>query len=172
MKSSMTTRLTDTSAPNFCLPSVDSLVCLSDYTGRRHVLLYFMSRFTSSLAWHGVITLGNMYDSLQGQDTEVLVIGRGDYLGPATKLAAELGLPFLFLIDINGEVFYQYGLDEIGRGPLPGASVIVDKQNVVRYVYLGTPPGNILDLTRLMIGLERLDFCLPLAPSVELCRSV
>lgn len=172
MKSSITTRLTDTSAPNFCLPSVDSLVCLSDYTGRRHVLLFFMSRFTSSFAWRGVITLGTKYDSLRAQEVEVLVIGWGGYLGPATRFAAELGLPFLFLSDINGEVFYQYGLDEIGRGLLPSASVIVDKQNVVRTVYLGAPPDDILDVTRLMNAFKHLDFCLPLAPSVELCRSV
>jgi peroxiredoxin len=113
-----------------------------------------------------------MYDSLRAQDVEVLVIGWGGYLGPATRFAAELGLPFLFLNDLNGEVFYQYGLDEIGCGPLPSASVIVDKQNVVRTIYLGALPDDILDVTRLMNGLEHLDFGLPLAASVDLCRSV
>jgi peroxiredoxin len=170
MKSSITTSLTGKLAPNFCLPSVGGHVCLSDYTGRRHVLLYFMSRFANSVAWRGVIGLGAMYDSLQAQETEVLVIGQGGYLGPATRLAAKLGLPFLFLSDLGGEVFRRYGLVEIGRRPPPVATVLVDKQNIIRYVYLGVPPGAIIGATCPMNILERLD--LPFAPCVELYRSV
>jgi peroxiredoxin len=172
MKSSITTSLTGKLAPNFCLPSVSGQVRLSDYTGRRNVLLYFMSRFANSLAWRGVISLDAMYDSLQAQDTKALVIGQGGYLGPATRLAAELGLPFLFLSDLGGEVFRRYGLAEIGRRPPPVATVLVDKQNIIRYVYLGVPPGAIIDATCLMNILGRLDFPLPLAPCVELYRSV
>ena len=114
MKSRIATRMTGTLAPNFCLPSVRGRVCLSDYTGRRHVVLYFMPSFTSSRAWRGAIALGGLYDSLQARNTDVLVIGRGGYLRPATRLAAELGLPFLFLSDTDGMVSCLYGLDEVG----------------------------------------------------------
>lgn len=172
MRSRFVMRLTGTLAPNFCLPSVRGRVCLSDFTGRRNAVLYFMSRFANSLAWRGAITLGGLYGSLQARDTEVLVIGRGGNLRPATRLAAELSLPFLFLSDSSGEVSCLYGLDEIGREPPPVATVLVDKQNIVRYVHLGAPPGNILDGSGLMKALERLDFYLPPTPGIDLCRSV
>jgi peroxiredoxin len=172
MKSRNATRMTGTAAPIFCLSSVHGRVCLSDYTGRRHVALYFMPSFTSSLAWRGIVALGGLYDSLQARDAEVLVIGRGGYLRQATRLAADLELPFLFLSDKDGKVSSLYGLDGIGRGPPPTASFLVDKQNIIRYVGLGTPSGGRLDVTGLMNAVERLSFYLPPAPRVGLCRSV
>lgn len=172
MKSRIATRMTGTLAPNFCLPSVRGRVCLSDYTGRRHVVLYFMPSFTSSRAWRGAIALGGLYDSLQARNTDVLVIGRGGYPGSATRLAAELGLPFLFLSDTDGTVSRLYGLDEFGRGPPSAVTVLVDKQDIVRYVYLGATSGDVLDGAGLMSALECQGFYLPPAPSVDFCRPV
>lgn len=172
MKSRITTSMVGQTAPNFCLPSAGGRVCLADYSGRRHIILYYMPRFASTLAWRGAIALGGLYDSLQARDIEVLVIGRGDYLRPATRFAAGLGLPFLFLNDAAGTVFRLYGLDEIGRAPPTAVTIVVDKRNVVRFVYRGNPPGEVVDTGRLMSAVKWLDFYQPLAPSINLCRPV
>ena len=170
MRNPTTKHITGALAPNFCLPSARGRVCLSDYNGRRHVVLYFMSRFASSLAWRGAIALGGLFGSLQPRDIEVLVIGRGGYLRPATRLAAELGLPFLFLSDPEGEVWRLYGLEEAGIGPPPAVTVLVDKRSIVRYKDVGASPADIVDIGGLMKAIERLDFYLPPVPSFDFCR--
>jgi peroxiredoxin len=170
MRSRKSKQITATSAPNFCLPSARGRVCLSDYSGRRPVVLYFMSRFASSLAWRGAIALGGLIGSLQPREVEVLVIGRGGYLRPATRLAAELGLPFQFLSDREGEVSRLYGLEETLNGSPPAVTLLVDKGNIVRYSYVGAPSAGIVDTGGLMKAIERLEFYRPAAPSFDLCR--
>jgi len=170
MRSRTTKHVSGALAPNFCLPSAHGRVCLSDYSGRRHVVLYFMPRFASSLAWRGLIALGGLFDSLQPRDIEVLVIGRGRYLQPATRLATGLGLPFLFLVDTEGKVWRLYGLVEAGNGPPPAVTVLVDKRNIVRYKYVGAPAADIVDADGLMKAIERLDFYLSPVPSFDFCR--
>ena len=172
MKNRISKCMTGAIAPNFCLPSARGRVCLSHYNGRRHVVLYFMPRFASSLAWRGAIALGELYGSLQPRDIEVLVLGRGDYLRPATRLAAELGLPFLFLNDIEGKVAHLYGLEETGRRPPPSVTILVDKRNIVRYVHIGALSADIVDTVGLTKAIERLDFYLAPVPSFDLCRPV
>ena len=161
--------ITGIPAPNFCLPSAHGRVCLSDYSGRWHVVLYFIPRFASSLAWRGLMALGGLFASLQPRELEVLVIGRGRYLRPATRLATGLGLPFLFLNDTEGKVSCLYGLEETDIRPSPAVTVLVDKRNRVRYVDVGSPAPDIVDTGELMRAIERLDFYLPPSPSFDLC---
>ena len=64
------------------------------------------------------------------------------------------------------------GLDEFGRGPPSAVTVLVDKQDIVRYLYLGATSGDVLDGAGLMSALECQGFYLPPAPSVDFCRPV
>jgi peroxiredoxin len=150
-----TDRMIGTVAPNLCLPSLDGpslhgRVCLSDFAGRRHVVLYFMPRFTSSAAWRGAVALGRLQNALQKENTIVLLIGRGGYLRPATKLAAELDLPFTVLADEEWEAACRYGLDEEALPHPAVATFLVDEWGIVRHADIGAHPGALFDAPRLM----------------------
>lgn len=159
-------------APNFCLPSVDGpsidspsfhdRVCLSDFAGRRHVVLYFMPRFTSSAAWRGAIALARLQNELRRENTTVLLIGRGGYLRPAARLAAELGLPFTVLADEEGATACRYGLDEAAL-PFPEVAVfLVDKWGAVRHADVASLPHMLIDASGLLGALNRLEARAPL----------
>jgi peroxiredoxin Q/BCP len=148
-------------APNFCLPSIDGLslhgrVCLSDFAGRRHVILYFMPRFTSSVAWRGAVALGHLQDALRKADATVLLIGRGGYLRPAARLAAELDLPFTLLADEDGTAACRYGLDEGALGTTAAATFLVDRWGTLRHVDVDPLPAAFFNTAGLMRALGRL----------------
>ncbi len=153
-------------APNFCLPSVDGpsidgrslhgRICLSDFAGRRHVVLFFMPRFTSSVAWRGALALGQLQDALRKADTVVLLIGRGGYLRPAARLAAELGLPFRVLADEERAAASRYGLDEGALGTAAAATFLVDRWGTLRYADVVPLPTTVFNAAALMRALGRL----------------
>jgi peroxiredoxin len=167
-----------TVAPNFCLPSVDGpsvdgpsidgpslhgRVCLSDFAGRQHVILYFMPRFTSSVAWRGAIALGQLQDALRKADTTVLLIGRGGYLRPAARLAAEIGLPFRVLADEDGTAACRYGLDEEAHAAGTATIFLVDRWGTLRHAEVGPLPGAVFNAAGLMRALGRLRDQAPMA---------
>lgn len=99
--------------------------------------------------------LGRLYDELQAQDTEVLVIGGGDQPS-ATKLKKSLKLPSPVLADSDSEVYLSYGLDKAMWVIQRSASILVDKQGVVRYFHKATNPNDSVDKDELLQAIAKL----------------
>ena len=73
-------------APDFTLSSAtDEKITLSDYRDNKNIVLYFMREFTWMQCRSYSVQLARSYETLQEQDTEVLVIG-----GTASGICAGL----------------------------------------------------------------------------------
>lgn len=99
--------------------------------------------------------LARAYESLQEQDTEVLVIGGGSVKN-AANLVKTYKLPFPVLADPDRAVYLSYGLDKAMFVIQRSASIIINKQGIVSYFHKSTNPMVWLDkesVTQLLAGL-------------------
>jgi len=90
------------------------------------------------------VQLARAYETLQAQDTEVLVIGGGKPKD-AASLVRTYKLPFPVLADPDRAVYLSYGLDKAMFVIQRSASIIVNKQGVVGYFHKTTNPMEWLD---------------------------
>lgn len=88
---------------------------------------------------HHASQLGGLYDELQAQDTEILVIGGGNQ-SDAAKSKKSLTLPCPVLADSDREVYLSYGLDKAMWVIQWSASLSIHKQGNVRYFHKATNP--------------------------------
>lgn len=146
-------------APDFTLTSnTGQTVNLSDYHGNKNVILYFMREFSCAQCQQHTIHLKMLYPDLVAKDTEVLVIGGGNSRD-AARLARTFELPFTVLADSERMVYMAYNLDKVAWAIQRSATVLVDKQGIVRYLHRATNPSNSLDQIRLMqeVNMLRVD---------------
>ncbi|HEX6305401.1 MAG TPA: redoxin domain-containing protein [Anaerolineales bacterium] len=83
--------------------------------------------------------LVQLYPQFRSAGAEVLVI-LGERLGRARRYAEILNTPFPVLADLEREVYAQFGLEKSFLVIQRTASVIVDRQGVIRYVKRATNP--------------------------------
>jgi peroxiredoxin len=83
--------------------------------------------------------LGRLYPQLQSAGAEVVVI-LGSTLEQAKAYAESLHTPFPVLADPEREVYRKFGLDKAVGIIQRTASVIVDRQGIVRYIKRATNP--------------------------------
>ena len=93
--------------------------------------------------------LGRLYDELQSQQTDVLVIGGGKQ-AKAEALKKSLKLPYPVLADSDRSVYLSYGLDKAILVVQRSASILVDKQGVVRYFNKVANPNNSVNKDELL----------------------
>lgn len=72
-------------------------------------------------------------------ETEVLVIGGGE-LEDAKRVARLTNAPFPVLADKRRVIYEKYGLDKIVWAWQRSATIIVDKNGIVRYFHRATNP--------------------------------
>lgn len=101
------------------------------------------------------VQLGRVDDDLQSWDTTVLVIGGGSQ-EEAARLARTLKLPFPVLADAGRGIYQRYGLDKVLFVIQRSATVLVDKQGIVRYIHRATNPNAALDEAELLREVEKL----------------
>ncbi len=141
-------------APDFALPNqVRESVRLSDFRGRRHVVLAFHPLAFTPICSAQARSYEQEHGALAGLDAEVLVISTDN--GPSKRAwADELGTTVQMLSDFfpQGEVSRAYGV--MGDyGLSERALVVVDKQGVVRWakhygMEVQPPIGDVLDALR------------------------
>lgn len=83
--------------------------------------------------------LVQLYPQFRSAGAEVLVI-LGERLDRARRYAEILNTPFPVLADLEREVYAQFGLEKSFLVIQRTASVIVDRQGVIRYVKRATNP--------------------------------
>lgn len=99
-----------------------------------------------------VAQLGRMYEDFQAAGAEVIVI-LGDTPERAIKYAEQLKVPFPVLADPERRVYQALDLNKVAFVIQRTASVIVDREGVIRYVKRATNP-----MTWLQESLELLEF--------------
>jgi peroxiredoxin len=83
--------------------------------------------------------LGRLYKEFQAASCEILLI-LGDPLEKARRYAESLHLPFPVLADPDRNVYHRYGLEKAMIFIQRTASVVIDKNGVIRYMKSTTNP--------------------------------
>ena len=122
-------------APDFTLPSqMGDNVTLSEYFGKKNVVLYFYPKDESLGCTREACTFRDSYDVFTNLGAEVLGLS-GQSVESHKSFATHHGLPFLLLSDVDNKVRQLYGVPAT-MGIIPGrVTFIIDKKGVVRHVF-------------------------------------
>jgi peroxiredoxin Q/BCP len=145
-------------APGFALPyaTKDSIsrtpVSLSDFVGKRMVVLAFYPADWSTGCTKEVCAMRDNFAALQALDAEVLAIS-GDYVWSHHEWAKSLNLPFKLLSDHAHLVAKLYGSYNEKSMYNRRTIVVVDKQGNILYSNLAYSVGDLKDFEKLKSAL-------------------
>ncbi|MBI5835880.1 MAG: peroxiredoxin [Candidatus Eisenbacteria bacterium] len=123
-------------APDFELPGTGGETFrLSDYRGKKNVLLVFYPLDWSPVCSNQLPALQGDKGRFDGLDTQVLGISV-DSRWSHDAFSRSLGLGFPLLADIHRSVLRQYGMLREKDNISERALLIVDKKGVVRYRHI------------------------------------
>jgi len=122
-------------------------VRLSEWRGRKHVLLFFPLAFSSTCTTE-MCTMAEDYSSYQQLGVEVIGLSvDSPYVNQ--KFAESCNARFPILSDFNKEAAKAYEVLRPALGELRGvserAAFVVDANGIVRYAWVGENPGLLPD---------------------------
>ncbi len=126
--------------PDFQLPDITNgtVVKLSDYRGKKPVLLSFTRIFTEKnycpFCYPHIKSLNQNYEQFQKRGIEVLMITSTDER-QSQIVVKDLSLKMPLLSDPSCRVFRTYQVGQALGAPLP-AQFVLDKQGKLRYKHL------------------------------------
>ena len=122
-------------APDFRLPALrGGEVALSDFRGKKNVVLFFYPRDESPGCTVEACTFRDAYEGFVEAGAEVIGIS-SDSVDKHASFAARHNLPMQLVSDAGGKVRSSYGVKST-LGMIPGRETfIIDKQGVVRHVF-------------------------------------
>jgi peroxiredoxin Q/BCP len=122
-------------APDFTLPSqLGDDVTLSEYFGKKNVVLYFYPKDESPGCTREACTFRDSYEELTSLGAEVLGVS-SQSVDSHKSFATHHGLPFLLLSDAGNKVRKLYGVPST-MGIIPGrVTYIIDEKGVVRHIF-------------------------------------
>jgi len=122
-------------APDFELPtSSGEKVRLSDYFGKKTVVLYFYPKDFSPGCTKEACAFRDSYELFKDAGAEVIGVS-SDTEESHNMFTIKLGLPFQLLSDEGGEVRRLYGVPS-SLGMIPGrVTYVIDKEGIVRYIF-------------------------------------
>jgi peroxiredoxin Q/BCP len=122
-------------APDFALPDRSgTTVRLSDYRGKKAVVLYFYPKDDTPGCTKEACSFRDQYEVFKDAGAEVIGIS-SDSAESHAKFASKYQLPFVLVADQGGSVRKQYGVPAT-LGLLPGrVTFVIDPQGVVRHVF-------------------------------------
>jgi len=139
-------------APDFKLLATNGQeISLSDFRGKQNVIVFFIRETTCPQCRTHVAHLGRMYSQFREAGTEVIVIlGEGEE--KAREYAESIGLPFPILCDPDRAIYHLYELEKYFLLFQRTASLVVDKDGIVRYLKRTTVPNVWLQESRELLG--------------------
>lgn len=139
-------------APDFSLLATHGQqVSLASFRGKKNVIVFFIRETTCPQCRTHVAQLGRMYSQFQEAETEVIVI-LGEGTEKAKEYADSIGLPFPILCDPDRAVYNLYELEKYFLLFQRTASLVVDKDGIVRYLKRTTVPNVWLQESRELLG--------------------
>ncbi len=97
------------------------------------ILFFFMERFSNSRSWRSAMKLAAHNNWFDDHNIIVILVGDGEHLMPANRLADEMGLPFLLLADHTGALWRRFARSEFKSLQRRDAYVLVDLCGRVQY---------------------------------------
>ncbi|MBN8580836.1 MAG: peroxiredoxin family protein [Anaerolineae bacterium] len=139
-------------APDFKLLATNGQnVSLTDFRGKNNVIVFFIRETTCPQCRTHVAQLGRMYEQFKEAGAEVIVI-LGEDTEKAKEYADGIGLPFPILCDPDRAVYNLYELEKYFLLFQRTASLVVDKDGIVRYLKRTTVPNVWLQESRELLG--------------------
>ncbi|KPL01913.1 MAG: hypothetical protein AMJ73_09520 [candidate division Zixibacteria bacterium SM1_73] len=153
-------------APDFNLKDSDSKsIRLSDFLGRKNLLLFFDQGKRCKFCLDWVTELAQAYDRIRSKNAEILSISP-DEIWTSQKLKKEKKIEFPILKDDKdakggsrrAKASELYGVDiSKSEGPdLYPAIFIIDKRGIIRFKKICTHPAKKLTVDKLLCELEKL----------------
>lgn len=135
MKRSATSVQVGDRAPDFTLPAQSGeSVRLSDYLGRKVVVLYFYPKDNTRGCTAEACAFRDSYEVFTEAGAEVIGVS-SDSVESHVKFSDRHRLPFTLLADKGGAVRKLYGVPT-SLGVLPGrVTYVIDRQGTVRHVF-------------------------------------
>ena len=139
-------------APDFKLRATNGQeVALSDFRGKSNVILFFIRETSCAQCRTHVTQLGRMQEQFREAGAEIIVI-LGNDLDTTKEYADSIGLPFPILSDPDRHVYNLYELEKYFLLFQRTASLVIDKDGLVRYLKRTTVPNVWLQETRELYG--------------------
>ncbi|MCL4273811.1 MAG: redoxin domain-containing protein [Anaerolineales bacterium] len=139
-------------APDFKLPATNGQeIALTDFRGKANVIVFFIREYTCMQCRSHVSQLGKLYEQFKEAGAEIIVI-LGEGVEKARKYAESIKLPFPILSDPDRAVYNLYELEKYFLLYQRTASLVVDKDGVVRYLKRTTIPNVWLQESRELYG--------------------
>jgi peroxiredoxin len=139
-------------APNFNLLATNgNQISLSDFRGKTNVIVFFIRETSCWQCRTHVTQLGKMYDQFREAGTEIVAI-LGEDVEKSREYANGIGLPFPILADPDRAVYHLYELEKYFLLFQRTASLVVDKDGLVRYLKRTTVPNVWLQESRELYG--------------------
>ena len=130
-------------APGFSLPDADmEMVKLSDFKGRKNVVLYFCPRDDTPGCTMQAIDFTDLEQEFSELDTVVLGVSKDDCLSHAA-FRDKHGLAVRLLADTEGEACEKYKVwqekdkDGVKRMGIVRSTFLIDKQGKLRHALYG-----------------------------------
>ncbi len=122
-------------APDFELPSSQGgNVRLSDFRGKKHVVVYFYPKDETPGCTAEACSFRDSYEDFTAAGAEVIGIS-SDSAASHERFASRHRLPFHLLSDQGGKVRAAWGVKST-LGLLPGrVTFLIDKAGIVRHVF-------------------------------------
>ncbi|KXK13135.1 MAG: alkyl hydroperoxide reductase [Chloroflexi bacterium OLB14] len=121
-------------APDFKLLATNGqVISLSDFRGKTNVILFFIRETSCIQCRIHVAHLGKMYEQFREAGAEILVV-LGEDVEKSKKYANGLHLPFPILCDPERAVYHLYELEKHFILLQRTASLVIDKDGIVRYL--------------------------------------
>ncbi|TCV90758.1 peroxiredoxin [Sulfurirhabdus autotrophica] len=130
-------------APGFTLPDADmEPVKLSDFKGKKHVVLYFYPKDDTPGCTIEATDFSDRDSDFARYDTVVLGVSKDDCISHGA-FRDKHGLSVRLLADTEGEVCGKYGVwqekekEGVKRMGIVRSTFIIDKQGVVQHAFYG-----------------------------------
>ncbi len=139
-------------APDFKLRATNGQeIALTDFRGKSNVIVFFIRETSCPQCRTHVTQLGRMYDQFRETGAEIIVI-LGEDVEKSREYADGIGLPFPILSDPDRAVYHLYELEKYFLLFQRTASLVVDKDGLVRYLKRTTVPNVWLQESRELFG--------------------
>jgi peroxiredoxin len=147
-------------APDFLMHStVGETVRLSDYQGKKNVLLFFFLAAFTGVWTQETLAFQLDLPKYESLDTQVLGVSV-DVLGALQAFAEKLGLTYPLLSDFSRDTVKKYGVMDDDPSSAyfrmaQRAYFVIDQQGIIRYKHIMQDAGHTLDSEEIFRAVQR-----------------
>ncbi len=145
-------------APDFELVDThDSLVKLSDFRGKKNIVLAMNRSFVCPFCRRHMVHLRHDYQEFVSRDTEILILGPNN-VDSFKRIWKMEELPMIGLADPGSNIadIYQQEVNLVKLGRMP-ALLVIDKRGIIRFIHYAQSMADIPDNRKILDVLDKIE---------------